>query len=434
MQRRQIYIYYSFGVLLLIFVKNVVCTIQLKEVFSWSTLDYAYANKYERDYAIATRQFIPENNLPVGIEIWKDKVFVTVPRWREGIPSTLNYIPLQQIEATKTPPLTPYPNWNANTLGNCESSLRTVYRIKADSCDRLWVLDTGTLGIGNTTQNSCPYALNVFDLKTNERIRRYQLRPEDINPNTFIANIAVDLGRNCEDTFAYMSDELGYGLIVYSWQDNISWRFSHGYFMPDPLAGDFNIGGLNFQWSEEGIFGLSLSPLRSNFERILYFSPLASYRAFGVSTNVLRNSSRTGDSYHDFFVLPKRGPNSHITAQVMSEDGIQLFNLIDRNAIGCWNSATVYGATNIGIVDKDDIGLIFPSDIKIDNHRNVWIMSDRMSNFLLAGLDHGDINFRIFVAPLNDLIRNSICEPKTHQNLNYFQTNLFDFNNRYVII
>lgn len=40
-------------------------------------------------------------------------------------------------------------------------------------CDRLWVLDTGTFGIGNTTQNPCPYALNIFDLQTNTRIHRY---------------------------------------------------------------------------------------------------------------------------------------------------------------------------------------------------------------------------------------------------------------------
>lgn len=56
----------------------------------------------------------------------------------------------------------------------------------------------GTVGIGNTTQNLCPYAVNVFDLQTNRRIRRYELRPEDTNANTFIANTAVDIGKSCE--------------------------------------------------------------------------------------------------------------------------------------------------------------------------------------------------------------------------------------------
>jgi hypothetical protein len=331
-----------------------------------------------------------------------------------GIPSTLNYISLHNL-GTKSPRLIPYPDWQSNELANCESGLTTVYRIKADACDRLWVLDTGTFGIGNTTQNPCPYTLNVFDLFTNRRIRKYRFRPEDTNSNTFIANIAVDLGNSCDDAFAYMSDELGYGLIVYSWLENKSWRFNHGFFLPDPLAGDFNIGGLNFQWFEEGIFGLSLSPVLTSGERILYFSPLASNREFAVSTRVLQNSSKVENSYHEFIALPGRGPNGHVTAKVMSEEGIQLFNLIDRNAIGCWNSAHPYHCTNIDIVDKDDTRLIFPSDIKIDNSGYVWVMSDKMSNFLLSSLDFDDINFRIFVAPLNVLIDNTKCNVKTHQ-------------------
>ena len=112
-----------------------------------------------------------------------------------------------------------------------------LFFCQADACNRLWVLDTGTVGIGNTTQNVCPYSILVFDLVTDQLLRRYTLRAQDTNANTFIANIAVDVGRSCDDTFMYASDELGYGLIVYSWELNTSWRVQHGYFLPDPLKG-----------------------------------------------------------------------------------------------------------------------------------------------------------------------------------------------------
>lgn len=53
-----------------------------------------------------------------------------------------------------------------------------------------------------------------------------------------------------------------YSILIhrYSWEQNRSWRFEHSFFMPDPLRGDFNIAGLNFQWGEEGIIDESKSP------------------------------------------------------------------------------------------------------------------------------------------------------------------------------
>ncbi|XP_034481569.1 protein yellow [Drosophila innubila] len=383
---------------------------KLQERYSWNQLDFAFPNDRLKEQAIATGDYIPQNALPVGIEHFGSRLFVTIPRWRDGIPATLTYINMDH-SLTGSPELIPYPDWRSNTAGDCANSLTTAYRIKVDECGRLWVLDTGTVGIGNTTTNPCPYAVNVFDLTTNTRIRRYELRAEDTNPNTFIANIAVDIGKSCDDAYAYFSDELGYGLIAYSWELNKSWRFSaHSYFFPDPLRGDYNIAGLNFQWGEEGIFGISLSPIRSDGYRTLYFSPLASHRQFAVSTRVLRDESRTEDSYHEFVALDERGGNAHTTARVMSDDGVELFNLIDQNAIGCWHSSMPYTPQFHGIVDRDDVGLVFPADVKIDENKNVWVLSDRMPVFLLADLDYSDVNFRIYTAPLGALIENTVCD------------------------
>lgn len=338
----------------------------------------------------------------------------------------MNYVPLHS--PIKNPRLIPYPSWQGNELGNCEKGLTTVYRIHADKCNRLWVLDTGTYGIGNTTQNVCPYAINIYDLITDKKIHRYEFRPEDTNANTFIANIAVEIEDDCDDSYAYFSDELGYGLIVYSLKENRSWRFMHSFFMPDPLKGDFNIDGLNFQWGEEGIFGMSLSPPRKNGEKLLYFSPLASHREFVVSTRILKNSSKVEESYHDFFPLSERGANSHTTARVMDEYGVQFFNLIDQNAVGCWNSKKTYSQENIAIVDRDNKELIFPSDVKVDKFRNLWVMSDRMSNFLITQLDYNEVNFRIFFAPIDILTEGTIChedrqEVKFHEKFRFAETN-----------
>ncbi|OAD55981.1 Protein yellow [Eufriesea mexicana] len=350
----------------------------LLERFFWRSLDFAYPDETSRTVAMMKGEFVPENALPVGIEIWRNKLFVTVPRWRNGIPATLNYISLDTNRGG-SPKLTPYPNWAQNKAGACGSAITTAYRIHADVCDRLWVLDTGTIGTGNTT-------------------------------NTFIANIAVDLGKGgCDDAFAYMSDELGYGLIVYSWEQNKSWRLTHSYFMPDPLAGDYNIGGLNFQWGEEGIFGMSLSPIASNGFRTLFFHPLSSRREFAVSTKILRDETLSQNSYHEFQVLPERGQLGHCTSAIMDENGMQFFNLIDQNAVGCWNSVLPYSPENHAVLVRHDEAMIFPADVKV-NRGMLWIISDKMPVFLLSTLNYTDVNFRILTVSVRDAIAGTVCD------------------------
>lgn len=155
---------------------------------------------------------------------------------------------------------------------------------------------------------------------------------------------------------------------------------------------------------------MALSPILKDGYRVLYFSPLASHREFAVSTRILRDETKVEESYHDFVFLPERAEDGHTTARVMDEDGLMLFNLIDQNAIGCWHSSLPYSPEYHGIVDKDDVTLVFPSDVKIDDTNTVWAMSDRMPVFLIAELDYTDINFRIFSAPLKSLVADTVCD------------------------
>lgn len=59
------------------------------------------------------------------------------------------------------------------------------------------------------------------------------------------------------------------------------------------------------------------------------------------------------------------------------------------------------------------MGLIFPADVKVDENRNVWVLSDRMHAFLITGLDFSQVNFRIYTAPLQRLIGGTVCDLST---------------------
>lgn len=173
----------------------------------------------------------------------------------------------------------------------------------------------------------------------------------------------------------------------------------------------YDFTGINFQWGEEGVFGITVSPITEDGFRLLFFHPLASNREFAVSTKILRDPNLTSEEiYHDFVVLESRGPGGHITAHYMNDDGILFFNLIDRNAVGCWNSRLTYETKHLGVIDSDDEALIFPSDVKVDSLNNVWVMSDRMPIHLLSKLDFKDINFRIFYASASAALAGTVCE------------------------
>lgn len=264
---------------------------------------------------------------------------------------------------------------------------------------------------GETTQQICPYGLHVFDLHTNEQIHYYQLQPSDTNKDSFIANIIVDVGRNCSDTHVYASDELGYGLIVYSYAKDFSWRFEHPYFLPDPVGGDFNIG-LNYQWEEEGIFAMELTPVQPDGYKTLLFHPLASYRNFFVSTKILQDQAKAIEKkyYHDFFYFPDLGPNHHITTQVIY-NGVLFKNFVDQNALACWRLDQPYTPENHVIVAKHDESFIYPSDLRIEKSGRLWAITDRMPIHLMATLNFNDVNFRIFSGDANQLVAGTFCDP-----------------------
>lgn len=72
-------------------------------------------------------EFIPYNNVPQGfapyITSTSSKVFIAVPRRSPGVPSTLNYVNLEDgKDLYINPKLHSYPNYETNELDVSESS------------------------------------------------------------------------------------------------------------------------------------------------------------------------------------------------------------------------------------------------------------------------------------------------------------------------
>ncbi|XP_013178913.1 PREDICTED: protein yellow-like [Papilio xuthus] len=354
------------------------------------------------------RFFVQYNNVPMGVERVGDRLFVTVPRRRYGIPSTLNYIDLTKDSKTRSPALRPYPNIRRSR------DLTSVYRTRADECGRLWLVDTGLLEIPGSPQQVQQPAIVIYDLRTDQQILRYPFKSSDIpaaNTPTGLASITIDITGDCSDAYAYVPDLTTFGLIVYSLKENDSWRLTHNYFFLSPTAGNFRVAGQNFQWGD-GIFSVTLTQPGKDGCRTAYFHPLVSFQEFSVSTCLLKNKTANTDSnfWSRFSEVGFRGQDSQCTMHdYHANSRVVFFAEVGRDAVSCWHSGKMLSPNNVVILAQDRQKMSYPSDLHVTNDE-VWVMANTLPRFGYSTLDTNEYNFYIYRGRVKDLIRGTACD------------------------
>lgn len=274
------------------------------------------------------------------------------------------------------------------------------------------MLDTGVDDLLGATKQVSPTQLLIYDLHNDNLLRRYPFPAGQTKESSFFANIAVDDG-DCDDTYAYSGDLGAPGLVVYSWKSQDSWRVSHHYFHPDPLAGNYTIAGISFQW-EDGLFGLALSKQQSDGFSTLYFHPLSSTHEFSVNTKVLRNKTyaTSSENFKEFKILGSRGLNGQSGAAFLDQlTGVLFYTLPNLNAVACWKTSNRdYTFKSQGRVYMSPVEMVFPNDVKVDDQDRLWVLSDNLQDLLYSKMNLNKINFRILTAHVKNAIENTACD------------------------
>ena len=137
-------------------------------------------------------------------------------------------------DTRESPTLIPYPSFEAHQYeAGSVPEIISPFRIRVDRCERLWVLDTGFTDILQNPEQEAPPALLIYDLKNDRLLRKFVIPEDQKTHDSLFANIALE-DYSCEDTFAYLGDLGGPGLVVYSWKSRKSWLVKHRFFQPDP--------------------------------------------------------------------------------------------------------------------------------------------------------------------------------------------------------
>lgn len=82
---------------------------ELETIFQTATLEY-------EDYK--NHQYIADNNNLGVVRTFQDKIYVSVPRWRNGVPFTLNTLQDTKLRA--------FPDTASNKIDDCEALQNVV--------------------------------------------------------------------------------------------------------------------------------------------------------------------------------------------------------------------------------------------------------------------------------------------------------------------
>ncbi|XP_033762519.1 major royal jelly protein 1-like [Pecten maximus] len=371
------------------------------------TLDYDWPNDTAKDSSIANEEYIVNNNIISGMKVYDDNVYVTVPRWRRGVPSTLNKVIVRNGESI----LQPFPSWEVQKIGDCRA-LQYVQSMEIDpNTGWMWIIDTGRINFfaadGTPTQNLCPAKIIVYDIKNSVELTRYEFPNEVAERETTFLNDIVIQYVNDESRYAYISDALAFRMVVYDRVLNTSHYFSHPASMePEPGNGNITILGETLPVSA-GINGMALSWDM----KYVYYGPVSGYSLYRVPTSV---ASQPGGNFAGSVRKVGNKP-SQAAGMAYSKNDFLYFPALGENAIYRWDIKLDMTLQNTDIANvemkaltrvlQDDQCMVFVDILNFNNDGSLWFSVNKLNKFLLTSMDftgNSGANVLIWKVPIGD--------------------------------
>lgn len=255
-------------------------------LFHWNHLDWNFPNLRMKQVFEANRYW--RHAMPAGIKVdQQGNYYVSVPRWAEGIPSTMNRIVIKNGK----PLLEAFPSWEWNKAGN-PGVLQSVLGYEIDENNRMWLLDQGKIAYAPSREGS--QKLVIWDLNTNQLIDSIKIPNEIASYRTSFLN---DLVVDNKHGFIYITDSgngwpdhpvVG-GIIVYNMRKKTFRRVLDRHYSTQDFP------GFVFEIDSKPVFkdrpikigsdGIALSADRST----LYYCPVTGRNLYAIDTALLRN-------------------------------------------------------------------------------------------------------------------------------------------------
>ncbi|KAH8335631.1 hypothetical protein KR074_007384 [Drosophila pseudoananassae] len=333
-----------------------------------------------------------QNVLITGLAVTEDRIFVATPKLFSGVSSTVSWVSKDQFG--DSPILNAFPDWSFSNTGrsdfNCSDLILTsVYRLRLDSCNRLWLLDAGISRSLEDFEVTCPPKILVVDLATDRVVRRIDFPPEVLRGESLFTNMVIDetTAKGCDDVFVYITDTVEPGIIVYDSGKDVTWRVSHPAMYPDPDFAQSEIHEYQFVLMD-GVVGLTFDE-RSG---VVYFQPLATDRVFSVHKNVLRAGPLPDNKMLDVKLVGKKSSQG-IGLSVNPFDSSLIFAPLSETAIASWNPTT--NQQSVLAYDRDQLQFVADITTTRSEPGVIYAISSKFHRFFLKNLNPSEFNNRI---------------------------------------
>lgn len=396
----------------------------LKELCSWKTLEWnleqsslcSKSNKHK---------YPPENKIPFGIQHTDNRIFVTVPRIREDIPSTLNVISRNDIDKDLTkecPKLNPYPSFNHNALHSiCCTSIYdrfvSIWRLHVDQCEsnpKLWFIDTGVADYPTQSIKYKQPTLNIINLSTDQVVLS-RVIPNEVAqiPNGLKVVVPNIDPTDCESGYGYILDAYLGRIIVYSYVSDKFWVFQHNYFKLTPLESTFEVEDgddiIEYQVNDN-IYSLALDTYRD----VAYVHARGSLTEFFVEISDLNNKTLASCLSDGINVkIAGRFTEGGQVGSHLQSDGTIWGVQEQKHGIFCMNAVKGFNASSYTLVASDPDTLPFIADLSL-NQNKFLVLSNNYEQIRENGFNSNHKNFRIYEASIENLFTVApLCKPAT---------------------